>query len=289
MTPRAPGRRPVVERAGSLRFYATAHTVLVVRTPEAAYKVARVSFGRDGSIYVQFPYCREKAGWVGVLPIEAGQAGPVTYTMRDHGAPVSTDVKFAHHASGEVHFSKTGHDVPRTRRQSFPLGGPIGHVFHLQVFRPAAFTRIEKRDKGALYFELDFRFGAPTGAGWRAEWRRKRDVVDSIHPPGGVAGPATTIQHRATGVQERVVLVGQPPGYALRDHVLLLTGGADPLPAGVDGPGMAFLGGWNAHEVASPGDGADLGGCLAFLYPYQAQASADPDLADTPGAPPAVR
>ena len=173
---------PVVEQYRNLRFHAAANTVLLVRMRNAVYKIARIAFGRDGSIYVQFPYCVEKAGWIGELPIPPGHVGPVTYSLSEHGTFVETDVKFSHHKSGIALFSKTGHDIPSTRRLSFPLDGPIGHLFNLQVFEPEKFARLEKAERKVKYLALDFPDDGVGSISWRAEWRRK-DAVIPRRPP----------------------------------------------------------------------------------------------------------
>lgn len=118
--------RPKLEKYRQLVFHSTADVVLLARLGRIIYKTARISFGRDGSIYVQFPYCNEKEGWIGELKIPPDQAQPVTYSLRQNGRFVDTDVKFSHHRSGIALFSKSGHELPQMRRQSFPLNGPIG-------------------------------------------------------------------------------------------------------------------------------------------------------------------
>src|SRR5688572_25658791 len=110
---------------GQLRFFRTEHAVVLIRTPDATYKLARLTFGGDGSIYVQFPYLEAKAGVIAELPVDKTVIGPVTYDLANLGETVDTDVKFSHHASGQVRFSKTGHRIATPPRQSFPLNGPI--------------------------------------------------------------------------------------------------------------------------------------------------------------------
>lgn len=252
---------------GRLRYYGYTDFVLLVATPDAAFKIARITFGRDGSVYVQFPYCVEKEGWIGVLPIPPGREGPTTYTLSEHGSFVPTDVKFAHHTSGVVHFTKTGDDrVPRTGRHSWPLTGPIGQLFSLQVLEPERFEPLKKADKKAMHLAVRMPRAAAT-LGWYAEWRRKKDFEQQIHPPGGVAGPVTRVQSRATGEVNEVFFLGQPEGFGAQDHIIVLTAGTPKAPDGFSGPGMAFLGGWDMHEVREVGEKPDLKGCLAFIYP----------------------
>lgn len=265
--------KPKVEQYRQLKYYAAANTVLLVRMPYAVFKIARISFGKDGSIYVQFPYCTEKSGWIGELPIARGQDGPTTYALTEHGSFVSTDVKFSHHRSGIALFSKSGHDIPSTRRHSYPLNGPIGHLFNLQITDPHGFALLTKADPTVQYLALDFPDQSPATVTWRAEWRRKDSVVDNIQPRGGIAGPKTKVLHRQTGIEEEMVFLGQPEGYAMREHVMLLTGAASERPSGAQGAGMYFLAGWNAHEVQDSGQQADLGGALCLVHPARPPSS----------------
>src|SRR4051812_42730817 len=102
--------RPILERDGQLAFHSASDFVLLLTSRGEARKIARISFGRDGSIYFQFPYCTKKEGWIGELPASA-PGTQVTYRLADHGNFVGTDVKFSHHRSGVALFSKTGHEI----------------------------------------------------------------------------------------------------------------------------------------------------------------------------------
>lgn len=256
-----------IVQEGRLRYFAYTDFVLLAVTPGSAYKIARITFGKDGSIYVQFPYCAEKQGWIGILSIDPDKNGPTTYRLNEHGSFVTTDVKFAHHTSGVVHFSKTGdRSVPPTGRMSWPLTGPLGHLFALQVIEPERFTPLEKPDKQAKYLAVRMSPGA-TSISWHAEWRRKRDVEQNMEPAGGIAGPTTKVRSRRTGEESEVIFLGQPEGFGARDHILMLTSGSPAVPKGFQGSGMAFLGGWDVHEEEKTGDRPDVHGCLAFLYP----------------------
>jgi hypothetical protein len=150
-----------IVQEGQLRYFAYSDFVLLVVTPVAAYKIARITLVRDGSIYVQFPYCAEKQGWIGRLPIDPSNDGPITYKRSEHGSYVATDVKFAHHVSGEVHFSKIGTaTIPPTRRVLWPLTDPLGHLFALQVMEPERFAKLEKPDQRAKYLAVRMSPGA---------------------------------------------------------------------------------------------------------------------------------
>lgn len=249
-----------------LRFFRSKDAVLLARTPTSVHKLARFTFGADGSIYVQFPYLSQKTGVIAELPVDPTVSGPVQYNLRELGESVGTDVKFSHHASGEVRFSKAGHAIKTPVRRSFPLNGPIGRVFELNAFHLAGFDEFKKSAKNTVYMGFNFREGTD-GVLIRAEWRRKRDIIANIYPPGQKAGPATTTLHRATRLKEAVYFLGAPADRPFHSHVLVVSSSRVALPNGADQPSMIFLGGWDTHERL-PGEAPQrLGNCLAFLYP----------------------
>jgi hypothetical protein len=251
-------------RDGRLSFFRSEQIVLVVHTQAAAYKICRLSFGADGSIYVSFPYCREKKGILNF--IERKGPGPQTIDLSAGGRPVSTDVKFSHHTSGIVQLGKTNvlHDGPR--RTSFRLDGPIGFLFDLHVFRPDGFDGFQQPRRKDLALGFHFAEGIPSAVHINAQWRRRRDILANARPAGGSVAATTTVMHRASGRIHPVYFVGQPARSPLQQHVIMLSGGAVPLPAGADRSGMVFLGGWNPHESTPDGNSVASHG-LVFMYP----------------------
>ncbi|MEK9502276.1 hypothetical protein [Gaopeijia maritima] len=220
------------------------------------------SFGRDGSIYVQFPYLKFKSGILNELHVPH-ERSPVTYHLGEGGTEVPTDVKFSHHFSGEVRFSKTGYVQQAPRRTSFRLDGPIGHVFQLDCFWLSGFDAYDKPSKGSVHLGFDFPSRHATCFQIRGEWRRKSSIVENAYPVGGLVDFGTQIAHRKSGLRSTAYFIGQPEGYACQDHVLMITGAERSIPRGSDGPGMVFLGGWGPRGQAAD----SAAGCLAFLYP----------------------
>jgi hypothetical protein len=120
-----------------LRFWTAPSTTVLVTTPLGAFKLFKIMFGEDGSIYVPFPYLDTKRGILTEAD-PATEADPKTLQLRRNGVVVDYDVKFAHHASGIVHFSKSGEKdlLPRLRsisvalriRERDGLGSPTGSL-----------------------------------------------------------------------------------------------------------------------------------------------------------------
>lgn len=254
---------------GTLQYFASKEAVLFVKTSQGEFKLARISWGSDGSIYVQFPYLAGKQGLLSEIDVDPNATGPTTYSLAEAGIYARTDVKFSHHASGVVGFSKTGHDERLPRRTSFRLDGPIGRVFELHVQWPTGFAPLGQPKKKPIYLGFNFPSTHPDAVVIAAQWRRKADITRNIDPRGGISGPSTEVIARATGLRSSVYFFGQPSGFPLRDHVLQITSGSVALPRGADRPGMIFLGGWDMHERKDGEASKSLGSCLAFLYPVE--------------------
>lgn len=72
------------------------------------------------------------------------------------------------------------------------------------------------------------------------------------------------------------MLVGQPLGYPLQDHVLVVNVGAVKTAAGVDRPTLIFFGGWDQHDrTKDPRHGE---GYLTFMCPDGRKQAEGPSL-----------
>ncbi len=265
---RITGERQFVVEENGLEYYAARNSVICAHTPSAQAKLCRVTFGSDGSIYVMFPYLAAKQGVLSVLEDPAPSSGPVTYDLGQNGVTVLTDIKFAHHRSGTVHFSKTNGPLLLPEKQSFKLEGSIGRVFDLFVYWLRGFKRFTKPDRSTLKLQVDFATAEPVGLRISAEWRRKRDILDNAVGDGRAPIRASTLMmHQRTKEVSYTALLGQPAGLPLRDHVLLFTAKPQPFPSGADVPTMIFLGGQDDHDVTDGGELPYPRRFLAFMYP----------------------
>lgn len=249
-------------------YFRGADVVLCVRSPLARVKLCRLKFGRDGSIYVSFPYLREKRGILSVLRDALGSTGRRTYDLRSAGVVVPVDVKFSHHASGVAGFSLTGLDKRLPRRAGFPLATGTGPVFQLHAHLLSGFTWLEERKtkKRDLVLGFDFTNRHPFAVRIEAHWWQKSVVAANTFGGGGEAtsrgpGPRVEAFDKKTGRPRYFLFLGQPADHPLQDHVLAVTIEPIPVPSGTSTPGMVFIGGFERQE-----DGDTT--ALAFMYPY---------------------
>lgn len=208
---------------GRLRFFAAEKAVFVVGQFESHHQILQVVFSRkDGSIFLSTPYFGSGSGVVcsASVPLKP----PYTISLDDGGKVTSHLVKLSHHPDGRVHFSQSGKVRTEIRRQAFPLADSIGQVFALHVYHPTAFAPIEfaKQKLDRVYLRTVFKQRLPEAIMIVGEWRRKVDIEANTETPSTVVPSVTSAMHRRTGQLSIVTLLGQPVGWPLRDHLLVL-------------------------------------------------------------------
>jgi len=268
---------PVIGESGFVRYFVSRDAVVCVGSPLTRVKLCRVAFGNDGSVYVSFPYMTHKRGLLSPLSVASNRPAnePITFDLASEGVSVGVDVKFSHHASGVVHFSRTGLDARLPERNSFPLDSAGGRVFELRAYRLGSFRRIEKQKGKDLYLTTNFDTHSPLAVCVEGLWLRKSDIetdrVEGI--PGAIhVGPRARFVRKDDGSERTFFLLAQPDS-PLRGHVLALNVSQVPLARGTDAPAMVFLGGVSVTDSGATG-------CLAFLYPYDGpQSPREPDRA----------
>lgn len=260
---------PEVRAFENLRFFAAETTTLAVGDHTSEHKIVQLKFSkRDGSVFVSFPYLEAGSGILSEAKFTSPPPGRVTASFGEAARTTSHLAKFSHHPDGRVLFSQDGRVLSEVRRQSFPLDGPIGHVFQLHAYEPRAFARLDdQRKTDRLYLRNVFTDDLPRAISVHAEWRRKKDVVATISPPGRPSGPRSDIIQRSTGAEFTAFFLGQPTGFPLQDHLLMLSVSAAPVLPERSSPGLIFLGGYDPHEQLSGAPPVQHTGCLIAFYP----------------------
>ncbi|NGO54103.1 hypothetical protein [Allomesorhizobium camelthorni] len=103
------------------------HIITVIHN-SVRYKLFQILFSDDGSMYVNFPYYRKTTGFAGKLQIPAGSVSHQV-NLTDCAKLTSHLVKYAHHLSGQAHFSLTGKVKTEIKKQSVPIQELNGHIF----------------------------------------------------------------------------------------------------------------------------------------------------------------
>ncbi len=240
---------------GSLSYIVSSQVLIFAQTPAGPRKICRIVYSPDGSIMVPFPYLTQKRGILSVLKDDPKKIGPITYELAKDGVVVDYDVKYSHHTTGRVHFSKTGRSDILPGRTCFDLATGSGVLFFVQVYDLAGLAALDKKGQpGEFRLGMNFPAHVPRGIEVRASWVKKITVI--AQNKGRAIGPSGTASNGRT-----TVLMAQPLSSPLQDHLLVLNFGEATVPSGADRPTMVFAGGIDAPTKADPG-------FLAFLYPY---------------------
>lgn len=264
-----------VVQEGQLRYFRSREARVLIATAAGVHKACHIAFAKDGSIFVQFPYFTGGTeGILSCLTLSGKEEGQTTVDLKPTGKAVSSLVKLSHHPDGNVHFSQDGKIKTEIGRASWPLASTIGKVFELNFFHLdglAAFAGPEK--KGQLVLPFAVVDGVPDAVSIVGEWLRKKDLLSAMQLPDGTMGPAPKVTSRKTGETQVRFLLGQPEGFAMQDHVLMLTCRPVPMAEGAKSPTAIIIGGWDPHEGAGP---VENKGLLVGMYPcgdYEALAA----------------
>ena len=116
--------------ARSVDAFRAERIVCVLKTSDKRYKAFQIAWGRDGSLYVTFPYFPHREGILTSFTLPGNGRRETVLNLEEGGKVASHDVKYSHHPSGQANFSKTGKVITEIKRQAVPLTQHNGPHFH---------------------------------------------------------------------------------------------------------------------------------------------------------------
>lgn len=222
-------------------------------------RLAKVMFGKDGSLYVMFPGFRNYPGIAShlVMPATPEGHGSRDYRLSDNGRVTSHMVKYSHHPDGRAHFSQDGKVVTTIRRDAAPLAAQSGHLFSIQI------QNLEALSVATATRPEMIRIAAPDEAfalklvGWRFPEANFRAL-----PPVGTDVPVLI---DLGGSQKPAAIRGAPLGVPMSDRVIIVTCELTPRLTSDQDDNLIFVGGFDVTEVAL--NHRTESGFLAMAYP----------------------
>jgi hypothetical protein len=118
--------------------------VVGVEAPSGHFKLFQILCGRDGSLFVPFPYYEHSTAQLIEHTLRAGQ---VPSSVNVCGPVTLHHVKYTHHLDGEAHFSQHGKILTKIRKLANPIQGYGGHLFTVRLQGLPDFERVTDRDR----------------------------------------------------------------------------------------------------------------------------------------------
>src|SRR4051812_42224364 len=116
-----------------LTAFRSERVIITIQRGAIRYKVLQVFFGRDGSLFVNFPYFRHREGILGAATLPADAPATTAVNVVHCGKVASHLVKYSHHPDGRAHFSQDGKVRTEIKRQSVRLDEHGGHIFSVLI------------------------------------------------------------------------------------------------------------------------------------------------------------
>ncbi len=239
--------------------------IVCVEVCERRHKVLQVFFGRDGSLFVNFPYFRHRTGVLAAATIPGNGQQTNQVDLAVAGRVASHLVKYAHHPDGRAHFSQHGKVRTEIMRQSLRLNDQRGHIFSALIQGLAAFDEANPaKDIGVSpkRATLNFTFqDVPEAIKFVGRWFDISELRSQCQAISNKIGPIlATLQ--PDGRQQMGFLTAS--GHDNAKHVLLLT--CESIPSlGTQPELLNFYGGFDPREIMD--NTMKEAGFLAFVYP----------------------
>jgi hypothetical protein len=239
-------------------------TVVTAQIGRSRYKAFQIFFGRDGSLFVTFPYFSHRTGILAAATIPGNGQTTSQVNLQTGGKVASHLVKYSHHPDGRAHFSQHGKVRTEIKRQSVALNTQNGHIFSLLIQGFEAFDKADAtRDSGSSPKRTALTFQIPELAKalkFVGRWLNVSTI--SVGGPSPVIGP-TLLTQDADGKQQYGFLIASPFDQTPH-HVLCITSAPIPI-LGPEPEIMCFYGGFPTREVMD--DTMQEAGFLGFIYP----------------------
>jgi len=239
--------------------------IITVEVDGRRCKIFQVFFGRDHSLFVNFPYFRHRIGLLAATTVPGNGQSTFHVDLAKSGKVASHLVKYSHHPDGRAHFSQDGKVRTEIKRQSMRLDDQSGHMFSAIIQGPAAFDEAHPvKDTGTSPKRtvLTFTFQiAPQAIKIIGRWFNSPVQLFGDNNLPLRVGPNVSMM-RPDGHQQIGYLVASP--YDNAQHILFLT--CESVPSLSEEPELLiFYGGFDPPEVMN--DTTKEAGFLGFSYP----------------------
>ena len=258
--------------ANSIKTLKFNEYTVIIKRKGVCYKIFQIMFGKDESLYVNFPYYKHKEG---ILSHATLKAGSDKLNLEEGGKVTSHLVKFSYHPDGRVHFSQTGRIKTLIKKQSVPFASQDGHIFTLQLKCFSDFQKFETKKpthkRHSLLFNLEGTdFDAVKFVGWFYSKKNIKAIIpknSKVKSEKDQAGPVFNFL-TPKGERRIAVLLSFPNLCSPEEYILFLTCQKNEASLKSDVKShLTFLGGFDSKEITH--NHLQDTSCLALTYPIE--------------------
>jgi hypothetical protein len=221
--------------------------IIAVETPAGKFKLFQILCGRDGSIFVPFPYYKHSSAQLSEETMEGGRKFPSDLSVT--GPLTMHRVKYTHHVDGEAHFSQDGKILTKIRRRANSLPSHGGHIFTVQLQGLDDFQRVKdsdltKKDRVVVCMRLD---ADPTSLKLVAHLYQVSELAQRMWSPAD-CGPWIRVVRDQRIYAAAILAVGDNASPMSR--LLMLSFEVVPSVFPNQPSGFSFIGAFDAPETA---------------------------------------
>lgn len=128
--------------------------VPVISIGDKKHKIFQIISGKDGSIYITFPYYKHTKGLVSIVKFPKGNRKKDNISLVDNGSKgkvTSHLIKVSHHVSGQTNISLSGKVFTIIKKTSLELKKDSGHLFTVQFQGLEDFEELKKVENAYIY------------------------------------------------------------------------------------------------------------------------------------------
>lgn len=240
--------------------------------PGRQYKIFKVVFDRDGSIYMMYPYFLNAQGIVGIGRVPPKEEQPGNVNLEERGKVTTHLVKLSHHETGKALFSLDGKALSGVRRDAVPLKDARGHLatVKIQGLEGFEYTENEKTESSISSKKQVLTFNLTEKPEGDASFALKlylvpRDKLDFDLGDDGYAGPRTNLKNKSTGEERPAYLLSPPHNTVGVGRILIVAFEKIPPLSKEDSTVLTMIGGFSPLEKIISGESPSE--FLGMIYP----------------------
>jgi hypothetical protein len=229
--------------------------VVALQTGSKRHKIFQVVFGRDGSLYVTFPYFGARMGILAATSAPASGQNTSRVNLEMGGKIASHHVKYSHHPDGCAQFSQTRKVWTEIKRKSVPLDDYRGHIFTVHIQGVQSFDMDDSGNAGNSSSRTTLKFAIekvlkPHAVKFVGSWCKLSELPTWVIPSGKVQNGFLVASHYDNS----------PNGLFISCEKIPCLNPAQPEI-------LQFIGGFDPPAIMT--NAARKAGFLAFLYPVE--------------------